>query len=180
MRSEEKKLILLRFLGEEPVDLSLPCILNRLGPDFKERTVRRWLSKMAGDGIVDKSGVNRGAKYRLHKKNIQKFETERKNEPHNKVKSNSKVRTLKVNVYRVRYRQQRKAILRIVIEETLVGSRLLDYIEAKSKKDIPYADQEAFKREVMTDLELLDESRVAGLGITPDQIKAWFDASNNS
>jgi len=38
---------------------------------------------------------------------------------------------------------------------------------------VPESDHDAFVEDVMEDLELMDETRLAGLGVTPEQLKKW-------
>lgn len=63
MKKEKKKMAVLQVLCQqiEPIDLS--TLLKKLGDAYKERTVRRWLSEMIQEGLVDKKGVKRSTKY---------------------------------------------------------------------------------------------------------------------
>ncbi|MBS0622925.1 MAG: Fic family protein [Verrucomicrobia bacterium] len=75
---------------------------------------------------------------------------------------------------RIRYRQQRRAVVREVILQKIFGVRLKEYIHAEAKKQIPQEHQIAFEEDVFEDLELMDVSRLAGLGVTPEQLDVWL------
>lgn len=74
---------------------------------------------------------------------------------------------------RVRYRTPRRAILREIILRSLVGKSMTDYIESEINKLIPENDLIAFREDLKEDLEQLDENRIAGLGVTLEQLKRW-------
>jgi Fic family protein len=63
MSLRDNKLAVLRQLGQESEPISLPDLLHKLGYEFKERSVRRWLSELIEEGIVKKIGQKRGTKY---------------------------------------------------------------------------------------------------------------------
>lgn len=68
MDSEEKKSKLLHLLSLETQPIGLPKILEKLGKEFAERTVRRWLSTMVENGLVEVYGSKRATKYSMAKK----------------------------------------------------------------------------------------------------------------
>lgn len=51
-----KKLFVLHQLSQESDFISLPSLLEKLGSDYSERTVRRWLVDLVHDGFVEKIG----------------------------------------------------------------------------------------------------------------------------
>ena len=59
----DNKMAVLRQLGQESDPISLPELLEKLGKDFKERSVRRWLSLLIEEGLVQKIGQRKGTKY---------------------------------------------------------------------------------------------------------------------
>ena len=63
MSLRDNKLIVLRLLGLEFEPIGLPELMRRLGGSFKERSVRRWLHLLVGEGAVRKIGQKRGTKY---------------------------------------------------------------------------------------------------------------------
>jgi DNA-binding transcriptional ArsR family regulator len=65
MKPRDKKLAVLRFLGQEGGPVSLNEILTKLNSDLKERTVRRWLDELVREGLVEKTGLKRAMRYRV-------------------------------------------------------------------------------------------------------------------
>ncbi len=63
MSLRDNKMAVLRQLGLESEPISLPELMLRLGKGFKERSVRRWLSLLVQEGVVNKVGQKRGTKY---------------------------------------------------------------------------------------------------------------------
>ena len=51
-------------LTQQADAIQLPALLEILGPGFAERSVRRWLSELAAQGRVEKTGEERGTYYR--------------------------------------------------------------------------------------------------------------------
>ncbi len=85
----------------------------------------------------------------------------------------STIKALGFDEVRVRYRIQRRAVLREIIVRRLHGSPLKEYISAQAAEQIPIKDRKAFIEDIGEDLKLMDESRIAGLGVTPKELKAW-------
>lgn len=63
MKSGSKKQRVLTLLQQQPKAMSLPKLLEVLGPEFAERSVRRWLSELASEGFVKKTGEKRSTRY---------------------------------------------------------------------------------------------------------------------
>ena len=76
---------------------------------------------------------------------------------------------------RVRYRTQRRALIREVILRKLIGIEMKEYIISQSLKLIHETDCQAFIEDVMEDLKEIDQSRLVGLGVTPDQLTTWTE-----
>lgn len=74
---------------------------------------------------------------------------------------------------RVRYRKQRREIIREVIIRQLTGKAMKQYISLQAKKQVQTVDYKAFIEDLFEDLEQMDESRLAGLGVSIEQLKAW-------
>ena len=74
---------------------------------------------------------------------------------------------------RVRYRQQRRVLLREVILQKLFGKSQLDYIQSHAKTEIPSTHRLAFIEDTLEDLQQMDISRITGLGITPIDLEVW-------
>lgn len=75
---------------------------------------------------------------------------------------------------RVRYRQTRRALLHDVIVNQLTGDPLKKYIVDQVQKLIEEEDRNLFIEDVEEDLQEISLSRIAGLGITPEQLKIWL------
>jgi len=60
---EEKKQLLLSVLQARDAPVSLLELMPLLGPDFSDRSVRRWLSEMTEQHLVIKTGQKRGTLY---------------------------------------------------------------------------------------------------------------------
>lgn len=74
---------------------------------------------------------------------------------------------------RVQYRRERRDLLREIILMKLTGSSLKKHAALFTSKHIPLELRIAFIEDLEEDLEQLDLSRIAGLDITPDDLKAW-------
>lgn len=85
----------------------------------------------------------------------------------------STVKAIGFDEVRVRYRQQRRTLIRDVILNRLVGTAMMDYISTQTGKLVAEKDQKAFLADILEDFEEMDQSRIAGLGITPDQLERW-------
>jgi len=63
--ANNKKMTVLHQLSQEAEPISLSGLLEKLGSDYAERSVRRWLSEMVAEGLVDKLGVKRATRYQI-------------------------------------------------------------------------------------------------------------------
>jgi len=84
------------------------------------------------------------------------------------------VKTIGFNEVRVRYRPQRRALLREIILKNPRGTALKTRIAAEAKKSIPAKDRKAFIGHVYDDLREMDSSRIAGLGVTEEELNQWL------
>ncbi|MBF5059951.1 Fic family protein [Candidatus Neptunochlamydia vexilliferae] len=75
---------------------------------------------------------------------------------------------------RVRYRQERRAVIREIILKGLTGIQMKEYISLEGARLIQEKDRAAFIEDVLEDLKLIDRTRIAGLGITPEQLEGWL------
>lgn len=85
----------------------------------------------------------------------------------------STVEALGVDEIRVRYRQQRRQLIREIILKKLVGQALEKYAISYSLQLVGKEDQSAFLEDLFDDLKEMDQSRIVGLGITMEQLQAW-------
>ncbi len=87
------------------------------------------------------------------------------------------VQSIGFDEIRVRYRQQRRALIREIISKVLIGDPMRDYVQQKTEIQIPQKDQSAFLVDVIEDLDRMDQSRIVGLGISIDQLANWLAKS---
>lgn len=90
----------------------------------------------------------------------------------------STVKAMGFDEVRVRYRKERREVVREVVLQNLTGIELRRHVKESAHKLIPDSYQSAFTKDVIEDLEQLDESRLAGLGVTPEQLRAWQRLNN--
>ena len=86
----------------------------------------------------------------------------------------STVQSLGFDEIRVRYRQQRRSLIQDIIIKKMSGKKLKDYISMESEKIVDPKNLDFFINDVWEDLELLDQSRIVGLGVTSDELREWF------
>ena len=80
---------------------------------------------------------------------------------------------------RVQYRYERRAIIREIILQCLVGEVMQQFIRQEAQK-IPEVSRKDFLGDIAEDLELINEIRIVGLGVTPEQLRWWMDQSSKS
>lgn len=85
----------------------------------------------------------------------------------------STVKAIGFDEIRVRYRQQRRALIREIILKKLVGEKMQKYISSQSQKIADDQERANFIEDVLEDLKEIDLSRIAGLGISGDQLSSW-------
>jgi fido (protein-threonine AMPylation protein) len=83
------------------------------------------------------------------------------------------IKALGFDEVRVRYRAQRRAIVREIILSKLHGLPLSNYITSQTYQQIPPEDQQSFLEDIEEDLKYIDESRISGLGVTPAELTLW-------
>ncbi|MDE3045870.1 MAG: hypothetical protein KGJ02_04415, partial [Verrucomicrobiota bacterium] len=86
----------------------------------------------------------------------------------------STIKAMGFDEIRVRYRSQRRSLLREIILNNLVGTAMNEYISSQANQLIPEKDRNEFLGDVFEDLKEMDINRIAGLGITPDQLESWL------
>lgn len=77
---------------------------------------------------------------------------------------------------RVRYREQRRQVIREVIANRLTGEAQHAHIAEVATQLIPDGDRDGFIEDVMEDLEEISPQRIAGLGITRQQLELWLQS----
>ncbi|GAA5111355.1 Fic family protein [Alloalcanivorax gelatiniphagus] len=86
---------------------------------------------------------------------------------------------LGVDAVRVRYRAQRREVLRGVIQERLAG-RALEARLREAAEAIPGADRAAYLEDLEEDVRELSPQRLAGLGVTREEYQSWRDCQPQS
>lgn len=84
------------------------------------------------------------------------------------------VKSLGFDEVRVRYRQERRGVVRGVIIHKHVQAKMRKYIEEEARKWVPDAVRDDFVADVLEDLEQIDDARLIGLGVTSDQLRHWL------
>ncbi len=85
----------------------------------------------------------------------------------------STVKAMGFDEVRVRYRQDRREVVRDVILQALIGEKIKKFVDAEASLRVPATACAAFTEDVLEDLGQIDESRLVGLGITPEQLQKW-------
>lgn len=75
---------------------------------------------------------------------------------------------------RVKYRQIRRQMISHIIQKKLINRTLEEYIQHEAKQLIPDDDQQHFIKTVREDMEELNEQRIAGLGVTREELKSYL------
>lgn len=83
------------------------------------------------------------------------------------------VKAIGFDEIRVRYRQERRALIRTIILNKLAGIAMREYIATETDALIKKEARQKFFEDVMEDLKEIDPSRIASLGITSEQLRAW-------
>ncbi len=86
----------------------------------------------------------------------------------------STVQTISFDEIRVRYRQQRRETIREIILNDLHKDSIKKHILSQALKKVKKEDQDSFVEDVLEDLKEIDQSRIVGIGITPEQLNAWM------
>ena len=86
----------------------------------------------------------------------------------------STVKAMGFDEVRVRYRKQRRSIIREIILQKKIGQLLEGYIYSEAIKQVPLEVQMDFIQDIKEDLEQLDESRIVGLGVTVLELQEWL------
>lgn len=90
---------------------------------------------------------------------------------------NATVETVGYDEVRVRYRIERRAIIRHIIVQLLTGKAMGDYISLKTKELVKEKDQASFLEDIQEDLSELAPQHIAGLGITIEELNQWQSIS---
>jgi len=83
------------------------------------------------------------------------------------------IQSLEVDEVRVRYRQLRRTIIRDIILNGIVGPEIEKFASMRMS-EVVQTDRRDFLDDIQEDLAYLDQSRIAGLGISPDQLESYL------
>ena len=84
------------------------------------------------------------------------------------------VESMEFDEIRVRYRQQRRDLVRHIISTKVAGDKLTTYIANYSERNIPANDVDAFHKSVADELKEIGPHRIAGMGITVTELSEWL------
>lgn len=85
----------------------------------------------------------------------------------------STVQAMGFDEIRVRYRYQRRTLLREIILKKHTGKSLVDYISSQLPMLIPPQDQTSVHEDLLEDLREMDANRIVGLGVTLEEFNLW-------
>lgn len=89
----------------------------------------------------------------------------------------STVKAMGFDMVRVRYRQERRNVVREILLRKVVGAAMEAFAQKQAESLIPKDAQKDFVEDVLEDLKEMDLTRLAGLGVTAEQMEAWLKAS---
>ena len=80
---------------------------------------------------------------------------------------------------RVRYRQQRREAVGGIVADVALAEALAERVVAAAS-EVPAEDRQAFIEDLHEDLEALSSARIAGLGISVQQLRVWLKARDEA
>lgn len=86
----------------------------------------------------------------------------------------STIKSIGFDAIRVRYRKERRSLVRNIVLKQLVGPAIDEYIRSQGAGEIREQERQAFVEDVLEDLKEIDKSRIASLGITHEDLEAWL------
>ena len=78
------------------------------------------------------------------------------------------------NKVRVQYRRERRGLISSIISKKIGTKDTISFLKQNIPDSIPQHDHKQFIQSVYDDLELMDSSRVVGLGITGEELIDWL------
>jgi Fic family protein len=73
-----------------------------------------------------------------------------------------------------RYRPVRRALVAELVRSLVLPEKVMSFIEAHMTDEVQPQHRDKFKQDVLVELDNLDISRMAALGITREQLEAWL------
>lgn len=87
--------------------------------------------------------------------------------------------SLGFDAIRIRYREERRNIVRYIIENQIVSDALDVYIHTQATALLPEEQQSDFIEDIYEDLTEIGPHRIAGLGVSLQQLNAWLKKSDH-
>ena len=87
----------------------------------------------------------------------------------------STIKAMGFDEIRVRYRGQRRELLRNIILHEITEKEIPAYIQANFPLAVKKEEKKAFIEDLLEDIKDMDENRIAGLGVTQDQLQIWIN-----
>lgn len=84
------------------------------------------------------------------------------------------VKSVGFDEFWARYRQERRGAVREIILKGLWGEPLEAYVAKIAQETIPSGDRERFVEDVQKEIRYLDQIRIAGLGVTLEELQHWL------
>ncbi|MBS0624342.1 MAG: Fic family protein [Verrucomicrobia bacterium] len=85
----------------------------------------------------------------------------------------STIKSMNLDLIRMRYRQERRHIVREIILQNLEQKEIASYTRNVAMKLVPKEALSDFVEDVLEDIALIDESRLAGLGLDIEEFRSW-------
>lgn len=85
----------------------------------------------------------------------------------------STVKAMGFDEVRIRCRQERRQVVREIIQQRLVGEEMKNFLDKEAHKHVSATIRADFTEDVLEDLDQMDGSRLAGLGVTAEQLNVW-------
>lgn len=90
------------------------------------------------------------------------------------------VKSVGFDEFWARYRQERRGAVRQIILKGLWGEPLDAYVAKIAEEAIPSEDREQFVEDVRKEIRHLDQIRIAGLGVTSEELQHWLSLESSS
>lgn len=83
------------------------------------------------------------------------------------------VQTVGFDEIRIRYRQQRRTLVREILLGKQIGEKMKQHITAYANNNVPAPYRDSFIEDIFEDLRDIDGNRLAGLGVTLEELEQW-------
>ena len=79
-----------------------------------------------------------------------------------------------IDVLRVRYRQTRRDLIRRIVQQSLHGDRMEEYVQEQVAITIPEVHQDKFMADLRFDIANLAPFNITGMGISRKELELWL------